>query len=258
MPSNAAEQMLQYLRQAATELPVVLTDEQLAAFAVYYDFLLEYNEKVNLTRITEPLDVAVKHFADSLSLLQTGWLPPGGRVADIGTGAGFPGIPLAIMRPDLRVVLVDSLRKRTVFLTEAVQKLALVNVTVVWSRAEDLGRNPDFRERFDIVLARAVAELNVLTELCLPLAKPGGAFVAMKGPRRKRSWPRRAGRLRCSAAAALRLFRRRCRYWRRLAQSSGLTNNGRLPRSIPARPEFRNDCHCPPLQNKQVRVYEND
>ena len=183
MASNAAEQMLQYLRQAATELPVVLTDEQLAAFAVYYDFLLEYNEKVNLTRNTEPLDVAVKHFADSLSLLQTGWLPPGGRVADIGTGAGFPGIPLAIMRPDLRVVLVDSLRKRTVFLTEAVQKLALVNVTVVWSRAEDLGRNPDFRERFDIVLARAVAELNVLTELCLPLAKPGGAFVAMKGPK---------------------------------------------------------------------------
>lgn len=198
MAGNAAEQMLHFLRQAAAEQGISLTDGQLEKFAVYYDFLLEYNGKVNLTRITEPLDVAVKHFADSLSLLPTGWLPAGGRVADVGTGAGFPGIPLAIMRPDLQVVLVDSLRKRTAFLSEAVQKLALPNVTVVWSRAEDLGRDPEFRERFEIVLARAVAELNVLAELCLPLAKPGGAFVAMKGPKAEEELAR--------ATAAIRLL----------------------------------------------------
>ena len=183
MLNNEAGRMCEHLQQVAAAMGVVVDDRQLAKFAAYYEFLLEYNQKVNLTRITEPLDVAVKHFGDSFFLLKPGLIPAGARVADIGTGAGVPGIPLAIMRPGLRVVLVDSLRKRTVFLTEAVERLELANVEVVWSRAEDLGHKPDFRERFDVVLARAVASLNVLTELCLPLVKKGGAFLALKGPR---------------------------------------------------------------------------
>ena len=183
MLNNEAGRMCEHLQQVAAAMGVVVDDRQLAKFAAYYEFLLEYNQKVNLTRITEPLDVAVKHFGDSFFLLKPGLIPAGARVADIGTGAGVPGIPLAIMRPGLRVVLVDSLRKRTVFLTEAVERLGLANVEVVWSRAEDLGHKPDFRERFDVVLARAVASLNVLTELCLPLVKKGGAFLALKGPR---------------------------------------------------------------------------
>ena len=183
MLNNEAGRMCEHLQQVAAAMGVVVDDRQLAKFAAYYEFLLEYNQKVNLTRITEPLDVAVKHFGDSFFLLKPGLIPAGARVADIGTGAGVPGIPLAIMRPGLRVVLVDSLRKRTVFLTEVVERLELANVEVVWSRAEDLGHKPDFRERFDVVLARAVASLNVLTELCLPLVKKGGAFLALKGPR---------------------------------------------------------------------------
>ena len=183
MLNNEAGRMCEHLQQVAAAMGVVVDDRQLVKFAAYYEFLLEYNQKVNLTRITEPLDVAVKHFGDSFFLLKPGLIPAGARVADIGTGAGVPGIPLAIMRPGLRVVLVDSLRKRTVFLTEAVERLELANVEVVWSRAEDLGHKPDFRERFDVVLARAVASLNVLTELCLPLVKKGGAFLALKGPR---------------------------------------------------------------------------
>ena len=183
MLNNEAGRMCEHLQQVAAAMGVVVDDRQLAKFAAYYEFLLEYNQKVNLTRITEPLDVAVKHFGDSFFLLKPGLIPAGARVADIGTGAGVPGIPLAIMRPDLRVVLVDSLRKRTIFLTEAVERLGLANVEVVWSRAEDLGHKPEFRERYDVVLARAVAALNVLAELCLPLVKVGGWFLALKGPR---------------------------------------------------------------------------
>lgn len=183
MQNSEAGRMCEHLRQVAAAIGVGVDDRQLEKFAAYYEFLLEYNQKVNLTRITEPQDVAVKHFGDSFFLLKPGLIPDGSRVADIGTGAGVPGIPLAIMRPDLQVVLVDSLRKRTVFLTEAVQRLGLTNVEVVWSRAEDLGHKPEFRERCDVVLARAVASLNVLAELCLPLVKKGGAFLALKGPR---------------------------------------------------------------------------
>ena len=183
MQNSAIGPMLEHLRLVAAVMGITVGDRQMEKFAAYYEFLISYNQKVNLTRITEPLDVAVKHFGDSFFLLKPGLIPEGARVADIGTGAGFPGIPLAIMRPDVHVVLVDSLRKRTVFLTEASQRLGLTNVEVVWSRAEDLGHMPEFRQRFDVVLARAVAALNVLTELCLPLVKVGGIFLALKGPR---------------------------------------------------------------------------
>ena len=180
---NNVEEMILHLKQVATLMNIAVSEDQILLFGRYYEFLLEVNQKVNLTRILEPQDVAVKHFGDSLALLAPNELPAGSLVADIGTGAGFPGIPVAIMRPDIQVVLVDSLRKRTVFLSEAIQLLDLRNVKVVWARAEELGHNPAYRERFDVVLARAVASLNVLAELCLPLVKNSGIFLAMKGPK---------------------------------------------------------------------------
>ena len=172
-----------YLQELFAEMGLSFTAAQMELFSRYDDFLIDYNRKTNLTRITEPCDVAVKHFGDSLSLLLEDVLPTGATVVDVGTGAGFPGIPLAIARPDLRVTLMDSLRKRIVFLEELIKLLGITNVDVVWGRAEDLGHNSKYRGQFDVVIARAVASLKVLVELCLPFAKTGGCFLAMKGPK---------------------------------------------------------------------------
>ena len=178
-----SESMLPHLQHVFKLLKVDVTKEQLDKFAMFDDFLIEYNEKINLTRIVDPLEVAVKHFGDSVALLTLTTLFPGAKVIDVGAGAGFPGIPLAIMRPDLKFTLVDSLRKRTVFLSELTENLSLNNVEVVWGRAEDIGQNTEYREKHDTVIARAVAPLNALAELCLPLIRIGGAFFAMKGPK---------------------------------------------------------------------------
>lgn len=175
--------MLPYLEQVLISLQLPVTQQQLDDIANFDDFLIEYNEKINLTRITDPKEVAVKHFGDSLTLLCYSTIPAGARLIDVGAGAGFPGIPLAIMRPDLHITLVDSLRKRTTFLTELAQRLSLTNVEIDWGRIEELGQNPKFREKFDGVIARAVAPLNVLAELCLPLTKLGGFFLSLKGPK---------------------------------------------------------------------------
>ena len=175
--------MIPYLENVFTEMGLTFTDEQMELFAKYDDFLIDYNTKINLTRIIDPREVAVKHFGDSLTLLTQDVLPQGASIADVGTGAGFPGIPLAISRPDLQITLMDSLRKRIEFLRELIQALGITNVTLVWGRAEELGQNPQYRDRFDIVIARAVAPLRVLVELCLPLTKTNGVFLAMKGPK---------------------------------------------------------------------------
>ena len=175
--------MVPFLEKVIVEMGLNFTEEQLGLFARYDDFLIDNNMRVNLTRITDPCEVAVKHFGDSFTILTQGILPQGASVIDVGTGAGFPGIPLAISRPDLQITLVDSLRKRIAFLDELIQLLGLSNVTLVWGRAEELGQNPQYREQFDVVIARAVAPLNVLAELCLPLAKMKGRFIAMKGPK---------------------------------------------------------------------------
>ena len=175
--------MIPYLENVFTEMGLTFTDEQMELFAKYDDFLIDYNTKINLTRIIDPREVAVKHFGDSLTLLTQDVLPQGASIADVGTGAGFPGIPLAISRPDLQITLMDSLRKRIEFLRELIQALGITNVTLVWGRAEELGQNPQYRNRFDIVIARAVAPLRVLVELCLPLTKTNGVFLAMKGPK---------------------------------------------------------------------------
>lgn len=180
---NHSQLMIPYLENVFTEMGLTFTDEQMELFAQYDDFLIDYNTKINLTRIIDPREVAVKHFGDSLTLLTQDVLPQGASIADVGTGAGFPGIPLAISRPDLQITLMDSLRKRIEFLRELIQALGITNVTLVWGRAEELGQNPQYRDRFDIVIARAVAPLRVLVELCLPLTKTNGVFFAMKGPK---------------------------------------------------------------------------
>ena len=158
-------------------LPV--TEEQYAKFATYASHLVEKNAVMNLTAITEPHDIAEKHFLDSVLPLTFFDIPEGASLVDVGTGAGFPGVPLKIMRPDLKLTLVDSLQKRVGFLTEL---CAMLDITAECHhlRAEDAGQG-SLRESFDVAVARAVSRLSVLCEYCLPLVKVGGVFLAMKG-----------------------------------------------------------------------------
>ena len=163
---------------AATDaIGVPLTEAQVAQCAHFAALVVETNQTLNLTRITEPEAMAIKHFADSLTLLKAiPELKQGASVCDVGTGAGFPGVPLKIARPDLQLTLVDSLRKRLSFLDGALKTLEIPAVTLIHTRAEELKN-----ARFDLVTARAVAALPKLMGWCAPLVKPGGYFVAMKG-----------------------------------------------------------------------------
>lgn len=170
------------LEEGARELGIPLDESQIGAFDLLTALLLEWNEKLNLTRVTDPDEIALKHHLDSLSLLAFVEIPQGSTLIDIGTGAGFPGIPLKIARPDLRITMVDSVRKKLAFVESAVTELGLANLECVHGRAEDLGRDRAYRARFDFVVSRAVARLNVLAELCMPFCRKGGTFVAYKGP----------------------------------------------------------------------------
>ena len=147
----------------------------------YAEMLCEWNEKINLTAITDPEGVVIKHFLDCALLLCHTELPKGAKVIDVGTGAGFPGMVLKILHPDIKLTLLDGLNKRLIFLNEVAKELEL-DVQTVHLRAEEAGKKAEFRERFDLVTARAVAELRTLYEYCLPLVKIGGVFCAMKGP----------------------------------------------------------------------------
>lgn len=169
-----------FLMEAAGSAGISLTQEQAGRFSLYASLLVEWNEKINLTAITDPRGIAVRHFVDSLTLLP--YLPSGAcSLIDIGTGAGFPGVPLAILRPDVELTLLDSLNKRLQFLKELCQALG-IPATLVHARAEQGGRLPALREQFDVATAHAVAALPVLCEYCLPYVKVGGRFLAMKGP----------------------------------------------------------------------------
>ncbi|HHW45642.1 MAG TPA: 16S rRNA (guanine(527)-N(7))-methyltransferase RsmG [Clostridiales bacterium] len=148
---------------------------------LYSRLLIEWNQKINLTAITEPAEIAEKHFLDSLMLLKFINIPQNARLIDVGTGAGFPGMVLKIARPDIKLTLVDSLNKRVTFLKELSAHLGL-ETEIIHARAEELGSGPLYRDSFDIATARAVAQLNVLCEYCLPFVKPGGSFLALKGP----------------------------------------------------------------------------
>ena len=163
-----------------SDMEIVIDDVAIDRLCMYYELLVEWNEKMNLTSLTEPRDAALKHFADSLMLLKYCDIPEGATVIDVGTGAGLPGLPLKIARQDIRLTLLDSLSKRLMFLDEVCDRLGLDGVQTVHSRAED-GSRTEMRENFDIATARAVAELNMLAEYCLPYVREGGRFIAMKG-----------------------------------------------------------------------------
>jgi 16S rRNA (guanine527-N7)-methyltransferase len=160
---------------------LALTAVQLEQFELYYKELVSWNEKMNLTAITDREQVYLKHFYDSLTLSFYVKLDSFETMADIGAGAGFPSLPLKIAYPHLKLTIVDSLNKRIHFLQHLVEALGLKDVRCIHARAEEAGRNPELRDSFDLVSARAVARLNVLNELCLPFAKTGGSFAAMKG-----------------------------------------------------------------------------
>ncbi len=157
-----------------------LSGRQLEQFEIYYRELVDWNEKMNLTAITEREQVYLKHFYDSLTLAFHVKLDSVSTMADIGAGAGFPSIPLKIAFPHLKLTIVDSLNKRIHFLNHLTEQLQLQDVKAIHARAEEAGRDKELRDRFDLVTARAVARLSVLNELCLPLVRPGGIFAAMK------------------------------------------------------------------------------
>lgn len=175
------ETMEALIRNAAA-LGVALTEEQISRFATYERELIAWNERINLTAIADPREVEIKHFADSLACLAALPAPRTGPldVVDVGTGAGFPGLPLRICRPDLSLRLLDSTAKKTRFLAHLVRALDLEDVEVLTGRAEDLGRTPAHREAYDVATSRAVAQLAALAELCLPLLRVGGLMIAQK------------------------------------------------------------------------------
>lgn len=152
-------------------------------FDTYYKLLIEWNEKINLTAITDEREAAFKHFIDSVSALDCGLFDENIKIIDVGTGAGFPGLPIKIVRKDIKVTLMDSLNKRINFLNEVINELGLEGIETVHSRAEDMGRNKAHREKYDICVSRAVANLASLTELCMPFVRVGGYFVSLKGPK---------------------------------------------------------------------------
>lgn len=173
--------MLDYLKELCTDMGISLTQRQLEQFVRYKELLVEWNEKINLTAITEDKEVALKHFADCLSVLKVCDIS-GKSVIDVGTGAGFPGLVLKIAVPDIRLTLLDSLNKRINFLNEVCSELGIEGVECIHARAEEGGQNSALRENFDICASRAVARLNVLAEYDLPFVRVGGKMLALKGP----------------------------------------------------------------------------
>lgn len=173
-------ELKRYLTESTEKLEIKLDGESIERFEAYYNLLAEWNNKINLTAITDPMGVAVKHFADSLSVLKYADITDGAKVIDVGTGAGFPGIPLLIFNNKIKLTLLDSLNKRLVFLQCVLDELGL-SAEVIHSRAEDGARKPELRESYDFAVSRAVAGLDILSEYCLPYVKRNGVFVAMKG-----------------------------------------------------------------------------
>ncbi len=161
------------------EIDIVFTEEQLQKFYQYMNLLIEWNEKINLTAIVEPKEIILKHFIDSLTIIQ--YIKPNESVIDIGTGAGFPGIPIKILRKDLKITLLDSLNKRIKFLDEVIKELGLENINAVHARIEEYAKNKQYREKYDVATSRAVANLTTLSEYMLPMVKIKGRAICMKG-----------------------------------------------------------------------------
>lgn len=167
------------LLEGVVDLGIELNNEQKEQFIKYKDLLKEWNEKINITAITDDKEIDIKHFLDSLTPLN--YFIGKKKVIDVGTGGGFPGLPLKILNNDLEVTLLDSLNKRIIFLNEVIKTLGLNGILAIHGRAEELGRTQKYREQYDICVSRAVASLNTLSEYCLPFVKVGGYFISMKG-----------------------------------------------------------------------------
>lgn len=172
--------MMNLLFNEAEKSGLILNGGQLEKFQIYMDFLLEYNSHTNLTAITDPSDIMIKHFFDSIIINKFLDIQKKAKVVDIGTGAGFPGVPMKIFREDIKLTLIDSLNKRIVFLNQLMEKLE-ISSEIFHARAEELSQKKEHREVYDLAVSRAVAPLNILCELSLPYVKKGGYFVSLKG-----------------------------------------------------------------------------
>ena len=172
--------MMDLLFKESQKNGLILNDVQLEKFQKYMDFLLEYNSHTNLTAITDPEDIMIKHFFDSIVINKFLDIRKNAKVVDIGTGAGFPGVPMKIFREDIELTLIDSLNKRIIFLNRLMEKLTL-SANIFHARAEELSHKKEYREVYDLAVSRAVASLNILCELSLPYVKKGGYFVSLKG-----------------------------------------------------------------------------
>lgn len=168
------------LISAAKRFDIELNDDQIFKFDAYSKMLVDYNKKVNLTAITAPDEIVIKHLADSLAVLKFAPCELKGSLADVGTGAGFPGMPLLITSPDLKVTFFDAVNKKLDFIRYVTAELGL-SADIIHARAEEAGKTKEYRENFDFATARAVAQLRMLSEFCLPLVKVGGYFISMKG-----------------------------------------------------------------------------
>lgn len=173
---------MELLREGCNKFNISIDEAQVKQFIEYKRVLLEWNQKMNLTAIEDEKEIIIKHFLDSISCLLIKELTGEGSLIDVGTGAGFPGIPIKVMYPGIKLTLLDSLNKRIRFLQEVGNQLGINDISYVHGRAEDMGQNKLYREQFDYAVARAVASLNVLTEYCLPFVSLGGYFICLKGP----------------------------------------------------------------------------
>lgn len=168
------------MQEYSNEMGILLDEKQINQFYTYMNLLLEWNQKINLTAITKPDEIILKHFIDSITIANN--IEENAKLIDVGTGAGFPGIPIKIIREDIEVTLLDSLNKRIVFLQEVIKQLSLTKIEAVHSRVEEFGKNKKYRESFDYATSRAVANLSTLSEYLIPLVKVKGCCISMKGP----------------------------------------------------------------------------
>lgn len=188
MTERTINECLSILKMRCMDLGIVLSKEQIRQFEIYYSCMVEKNKVMNLTAITQPLEVVEKHYLDSLLVVRHVDLSREMSILDMGTGAGFPGIPLKIAFPWLHVTLADSLNKRILFLDDVIGACGLTGIDTVHGRAEDLGRDRNYREQYDLVVSRAVANLSTLSEYCLPLVKEGGLFISYKSADIEEEW----------------------------------------------------------------------
>ncbi|HPY84176.1 MAG TPA: 16S rRNA (guanine(527)-N(7))-methyltransferase RsmG [Ruminococcus flavefaciens] len=170
-----------FSRELFSQYGLELSESQYKKLDIYAEFLVEYNNNVNLTAITDPKEILIKHFLDSILLVRYCDIPLESSLIDVGTGAGFPSVPLKIYRSDLKITLLDSLNKRIYFLEQLCEKLE-IEAEFIHGRAEDFSKKAEYREKFDFSSARAVANMSLLSELCIPFVKVGGYFISMKGP----------------------------------------------------------------------------